>query len=127
MFMMVCHPQERFVPKERSVMRKHVATLFAAAALVGAALPVAASVPASAASFSCQPVSHSYTVSQEKVAVHATPSPRGSVVGYKYKDNKVHTDFACSNSTGDWVCIGQCHVDEESITGRWVFRNYLKG
>ncbi|MER5922049.1 serine hydrolase domain-containing protein [Streptomyces mirabilis] len=28
---------------------------------------------------------------------------------------------------GDWVCIGQCHVDEESITGRWVFRNYPKG
>jgi hypothetical protein len=49
------------------------------------------------------------------------------VVGYKYKDNKVHADYACSNSTGNWVCIGQCHVDEESITGRWVFRNYLKG
>ncbi|MFC9630855.1 hypothetical protein ACFTY8_16535 [Streptomyces mirabilis] len=81
----------------------------------------------SAASFSCQPVSHGYSVSQEKVAVHATPSPRGSVVGYKYKDNKVHADFACSTSTGDWVCIGQCHVDEDSITGRWVFRNYLKG
>jgi hypothetical protein len=49
------------------------------------------------------------------------------VVGYKYKDNKVHADYACSNSTGNWVCIGRCHVDEDAITGRWVFRNYLKG
>jgi hypothetical protein len=108
-------------------MRKRVASLFATAALVGAALPVAVAMPASAAAFSCQPVRHSYTVSQEKVAVHATPSPRGSVVGYEYKDNKVHADYACGNSTGNWVCIGQCHVDEDAITGRWVFRNYLKG
>jgi CubicO group peptidase (beta-lactamase class C family) len=82
-----------------------------------------AAMPASAAASSCRPVSHGYTVSQEKVAVHATPSPRGSVVGYKYKDNKVHADYACSNSTGNWVCIGRCHVDEDAIAGRWVFRN----
>ncbi|MFF4130026.1 hypothetical protein ACFY1B_00515 [Streptomyces mirabilis] len=41
--------------------------------------------------------------------------------------NKVHADFACSNGTGNWVCIGQCHGDEESTTGRWVFRDYLTG
>jgi hypothetical protein len=49
------------------------------------------------------------------------------VVGYRYKDDKVHADYARSNSTGHWVCIGQCHVDEDAITGRWVFRNHLKG
>lgn len=86
---MISHPQERFVPKEWSLMRKHVASLFATAALGGAALPVATAMPASAAALSCQPVSHSCTVSQEKVAVHATPSPRGSVVGYKGSGERV--------------------------------------
>ena len=44
-----------------------------------------------------------------------------------YKDNQVHAALECTNSSGTWECIGQCHDPEESLSGRWVFRNYLRG
>ncbi|MEU1404429.1 hypothetical protein ABZ471_19010 [Streptomyces sp. NPDC005728] len=108
-------------------MRKHVAAVIGTAALIGAALPAVVAAPASAAAFTCHPVGHTYIVNKEKVAVHATPSPRGRVTGYVYKDNKVHAGLECKNSTGTWECIGQCHDPEESLAGRWVYRNYLRG
>ncbi|MEU0006037.1 hypothetical protein ABZ079_17635 [Streptomyces sp. NPDC006314] len=108
-------------------MRKHVAAVIGTAALIGAALPAVAAAPASAAAFTCHPVSHTYIVNGEKVPVHATPSPRGRVIDYVYKNNQVRAQFQCDNSTGTWECIGQCHDPEETLNGRWVARNYLRG
>jgi hypothetical protein len=127
MFMTTCHPQDLLVPKEWSIMRKHVAAVFGTAALIGAALPAVASAPASAAAFSCHPVGHTYTVNKEKAPVHASPSASARVISYVYKDNKVTAKLECNNSGGTWECSGDCHDPEESLAGRWVYRDYLKG
>ncbi|MEU1319341.1 hypothetical protein [Streptomyces tibetensis] len=38
----------------------------------------------------------------------------------------VYWDF--TNSSGNpWVCIGRRHVDGDAISGRWVYRGYLRG
>ncbi|KJK35125.1 hypothetical protein UK15_32945 [Streptomyces variegatus] len=109
-------------------MRKRSATLLATAALIGAALPLMGAGPASAGAFKCQPTSHDYVVVKEKTAVHSSFSANAKVVDYVYKNNKVHAYWDCTNSSGNpWVCIGSCRVDEDSITGRWVYRGYLKG
>lgn len=109
-------------------MHKRSATLLATAALIGAALPVMGAGSASAAGFKCQPTSHDYVVVKEKAAVHSSFSANAKVVGYVYKNNEVHAYWNCTNSSGNpWVCIGSCRVDEDSISGRWVYRGYLKG
>ncbi|MFJ9818979.1 hypothetical protein ACIRU3_27745 [Streptomyces sp. NPDC101151] len=108
-------------------MRKHVAAAFGTVVLVGAGLPAVAAAPASAAAFTCHPTSHTYIVHNEKVPVHATPSGRGRVISYVYKDNKVSSKLECKMSDGTWECIGQCHDPEETLNGRWVYRNYLRG
>ncbi|MEW2611699.1 hypothetical protein AB0937_16150 [Streptomyces sp. NPDC047880] len=110
-------------------MRKRSATLLATAALIGAALPVMGAGPASAAgAFKCQPTSHDYVVVKEKAAVHSRFSANARVVDYVYKNNSVHAYWDCTNSSGNpWVCIGSCRVDEDSISGRWVYRGYLRG
>ncbi|MER7482032.1 hypothetical protein ABTX60_31115 [Streptomyces sp. NPDC126510] len=110
-------------------MYKRSATLLAAAAFIGAALPVMGAGSASAAgAFKCQPTSHSYVVVKEKAAVHSRFSADSKVVDYVYKNNKVHAYWDCTNSSGNpWVCIGSCHVDDDAISGRWVYRGYLRG
>ncbi|MFC8141928.1 hypothetical protein ACFUKV_09195 [Streptomyces paradoxus] len=109
-------------------MRKRSATLLASAALIGATLPLMGAGSASAAAFKCQPTSRDYVVAKEKVAVHASFSANARVVDYVYKNNEVHAYWDCTNSSGNpWVCIGSCRVDDESISGRWVYRGHLKG
>ncbi|GAP48977.1 hypothetical protein [Streptomyces azureus] len=109
-------------------MRKRSATLLATAALIGAALPLMGAGSASAAGFKCQRTSHDYVVVKEKAAVHSSFSANARVVDYVYKNNEVHAYWDCTNSSGNpWVCIGSCRVDEDSISGRWVYRGYLKG
>ncbi|MCK8437054.1 hypothetical protein G3I77_29855 [Streptomyces sp. D2-8] len=109
-------------------MHKRSATLLATAALIGAALPVMGAGSASAAGFTCRPTSHDYVVVKEKAAVHSSFSANAKVVGYVYKNNEVHAYWDCTNSSGNpWVCIGSCRVDEDSISGRWVYRGYLRG
>ncbi|WP_329575739.1 hypothetical protein [Streptomyces sp. NBC_01361] len=109
-------------------MRKYFSSLLAAAALAGAAaLPVVTATPASAAATTCAPTSHDYTVAEEKVPVHSSISANAAVIGYVYKNNSVHAYWACTNSSGNpWVCIGSCKVTEDAISGRWVYRNYLR-
>ncbi|MFF1396705.1 hypothetical protein ACFVZD_23200 [Streptomyces sp. NPDC058287] len=109
-------------------MRKYFSSLLATAALAGAAvLPVMTATPASAAAFKCEPTSHNYTVAQEKVAVHVSFSGSARVIDYVYKNNSVHAYWACTNGSGNpWVCIGSCTVTEDAISGRWVFRDYLR-
>jgi hypothetical protein len=109
-------------------MRKYFSSLLAAGALVGAAaLPVIAATPASAAATTCAPASHDYTVAEEKVPVHSSISGNAAVIDYIYKNNSVHAYWACTNSSGNpWVCIGSCKVTEDAISGRWVYRNYLR-
>ncbi|MCX5080276.1 hypothetical protein ACFC18_13365 [Streptomyces sp. NPDC056121] len=109
-------------------MRKYFSSLLAAAALTGAvALPVVTAAPASAAATKCAPTSHDYTVAEEKVPVHSSISGNAAVIDYIYKNNSVHAYWACTNSSGNpWVCIGSCKVTEDAITGRWVYRNYLR-
>ncbi|MEU8489119.1 hypothetical protein [Streptomyces sp. NPDC048641] len=109
-------------------MRKYFSSLLATTALVGAAaLPVMAAAPASAAPFKCSPVGQNYTVNKEKVAVHVSFSGNARVIGYVYKNNSVHAYWDCTNGSGNpWVCIGSCTVTEDEISGRWVYRDYLR-
>ncbi|MFC9462134.1 hypothetical protein ACFRAI_37540 [Streptomyces sp. NPDC056637] len=109
-------------------MRKHFSSLLATGALIGAAaLPVMAATPASAAAFKCSPASHTYTVTAEKAAVHVSFSANARVIDYVYKNNSVHAYWDCTNGSGNpWVCIGSCKVTEDEISGRWVYRNYLR-
>lgn len=62
-----------------------------------------------------------------KAAVHVSFSVNARVIDYVYKNNSVHAYWDCTNGSGNpWVCIGSCKVTEDEISGRWVYRNYLR-
>ncbi|MEU6350766.1 hypothetical protein ABZ896_15720 [Streptomyces sp. NPDC047072] len=106
---------------------KKLSFLMTAGVLLGSALPLATAGPAAAGPFSCRPESRDYTVAREKVPVHARFRTDSRVVGFVYKDNRVHAYWDCTNGSGQpWVCVGGCRVDDEVVEGRWVHRGYLR-